>query len=228
MSNDKLLERIQKLLALSANNSSAEEAGLAMEKAMAMMAEHNLTTGDLLRSQIDKISVKSTQSVSKPKDWEANLMWMVAEAFGCKITWTAGHSSDKDYWGRFNFIGPKVHLPLVEYSITYLLRKLVASRSEFSRKLSANGFSRGSAMTAELDGYCKGWIRVIRPKMTAMALNIDLQEAINKFVEETAKGKSAKIHDRGTGQIGTYHGTQDAKGVDINRPMDAQQQKRIA
>lgn len=46
MSNEKLLERIQKLLALSANNSSAEEAALAMEKAMAMMAEHNLTTGE--------------------------------------------------------------------------------------------------------------------------------------------------------------------------------------
>lgn len=227
MSNEKLIERIQKLLNLSAS-SNANEAAAAMEKAIAMMQEHNITHGDLLMKQIDRLEIKSTQSVSRPKDWESYLMHLVAEAFGCKLLWRAGRSKNKDYWGRHIFVGPKVHLPLVEYSVTYLLRSLVKGRSEFSRVLNLQGFRRGPEMTAELDGYCKGWLYTIRPKMTAMALNIDLQEAINKYVEDTTKGRQAKNHDRGQGLIGEFAGVMDAKKIDVNRPMTEQEVRRLA
>ena len=229
MSNEKLLDRIQKLLALS-TSSNAHEAALAMEKAMAMMAEHNLTNGDLLLSQVGEIFVRSTQSVSKCKDWETQLAHAVANGFGCKLYWQPGYSHNKpDYWGRFYFVGPKVNLPLVEYTMTYLLRKLVASRSEFSVKLSARGYARGKAMTAQLDGYCKGWLHVVTPKIHALALNIDLQEAINKFFEERiTSDKYAETDDRGNGYLGSMQGVLDAKGVDINRPMTEQEVRRLA
>lgn len=155
-------------------------------------------------------------------------MQLVAKAFGCKLLWRAGRSKDKDYWGRHIFVGPKVNLPLVEYSVTYLLRCLVKGRSDFSRVLNAQGFRRGPEMTAELDGYCKGWILTIKPKMTAMALNIDLQEAINRHVEESTKGREAKNQDRGHGLIGQFAGIMDAKKIDVNRPMTEQEVRRIA
>jgi len=224
--NSKLLDRIQKLLNLS-TSSNANEAAAALAKASEIMAEHNLTQSSLLRHQIGEIKVKSTQSVSKVKDWENSLFHIVGKAFGCKVMFYPGRSKDIDYWGRFAFVGPKMNLPLAEYTVTFLLRQLVKERNAFSVQLSQAGFSRGKSMSAELDGFCKGWLRTIAPKVHAFALDIDLQKAIDDFVKETTKGRKAESHDRGHGRIGDFHGTVAAKNVDINRPMNAEETKRL-
>jgi hypothetical protein len=46
-SQEKLVDRIRKLLALAGNNPSEAEAGAAMERAAALMAEHNLTLAEV-------------------------------------------------------------------------------------------------------------------------------------------------------------------------------------
>jgi len=226
--NSKLLDKIQKLLNLS-TSSNANEAAAALAKASEIMAEHNLTQSSLLRHQIGTIEIKSTQSISKAKDWEANLFAIIGNAFGCKTTFRHGNSKNKkDYWARYNYIGPKMNLPLAEYTVTFLQRQLVKERAAFSLRLSHSGYSRGPEMSAELDGFCKGWLRTIAPKVQAFALDIDLQKAIDDFVKETTKGTEAKLQDRGHGIIGDFAGTTAAMNVDINRPMNAQETKRLS
>lgn len=226
--NSKLLDKIQKLLNLS-TSSNANEAAAALAKASEIMAEHNLTQSSLLRHQIGQIDVKSSQSISKAKDWETMLFVTIGKAFGCKVMFTPGQSwNKKDYWARFNFVGPKMNLPLVEYTATFLQRQLVKERAAFSVTLSNHGYSRGREMSAELDGFCKGWLRTITPKVHAFALDIDLQKAIDDFVKEATEGRKAKSHDRGHGTIGDFHGTVAAKNVDINRPMNATETRRLA
>ena len=44
---EKYLQRIKKLLAMARNNSSAEEAALALSRAQKLMAEHKLNESDV-------------------------------------------------------------------------------------------------------------------------------------------------------------------------------------
>lgn len=50
---DKIIERVQKLLALAGNNSNEHEAAAAIEKAYAILAEHNLSLATIEQAKIE-------------------------------------------------------------------------------------------------------------------------------------------------------------------------------
>jgi hypothetical protein len=130
---DKLLDKLEKILAKSKGTDNPEEAATFLEYATRVMEESGVTERDLLRRQIIETKVKSTQSVSVAKDWEQSLMWVVAKAFGCKLMFQKGVSANKkDYWARWCFVGQKDKAQLAEYSATYLLRLITKARAEFS------------------------------------------------------------------------------------------------
>ena len=224
---EKLLDKIKKVLALSAS-SNPHEAAVALEKATAMMAEHNLTMKDIDRSQIGRAEIKSSQSVSKAKDWEVAFFQMVGQAFGCKVLFRAGRSKDPDYWARYIFIGEKVNVQLAEYTAIHLSRVLLKGRSDFYRKLSDHGWKRGNDLTAELDGFCKGWIQTVSSKVHAFANDTNLQVVIDDYIKELTKSRpTTQAHNRGTGAIGGLAGKEAAASVTLNRPMDRDEQKKI-
>lgn len=227
MSTDKLLEKIQKLLAMS-TSSNPHEAAIFLEKATALMEEHNLTDKDVKRAQLGFVLIKSTQSVSKVKDWESDLVRMVCAAFGCKHTWIAGDSKYVDYWGRFRVLGEKDKVLLAEYAIVFLLRQLVKERTEFSRKLSAQGYRRSPAMTRELDGFCKGWIKIVRAKVHAFANDAELQALIDDYLLEFTNGNKVKRHSRGNGYWGNLHGQEAAANVHLHRPMNQEEVLKLS
>ena len=201
MTNDeKLLDKVQKLLAMG-KSENAHEAAAFLEKATALMEAHGLTHKDIGRAQIGTKQVKSTQSISKVKDWENSLVWMVAKAFGCTVMWQSGDSRYLDYWGRFLLIGPKDKVELAEYATVVLLRQLVTERAKFSRLLSERGYYRGKAMTAQLDGFCKGWIATVRAKVHVFSNAPELQATIDEYIKEMSTGM-IKSQSRGNGSLG--------------------------
>lgn len=222
MSNDRLLERIQKLLNLSAS-SNANEAAAAMAKAQELMREHALTELDVKAHMIGEARIKSTQSVSKPKDWEWALVHVVSSAFGCSVLFEPGHSRNEDYWARWCLIGDKSKVALAEYAVTVLLRQLVRERAAFSKSIRGVGGRKWTTM--QLDGFAKGWVSTITAKVHEFANTPEIQQLIDARVQARASGK-ASLHKRGNGALGNHHGAEAAKNVELNRPMN--QEERLA
>lgn len=225
-SNDKskLLDKIEKLMKLGASPNPAEAAA-AINKAQQLMAEHNLNNHDLVANQIGEVEIRSTQSVSKPKDWEVRLISLVGKSFGCRVLWKKGYSHNADYWGRFILVGPKSQLQLAEYAAVYLIRQLVKARAEFGKSLRGYGMTR-QRKTEQLDGYAKGWIAAISVKLIAFTNAPEVETAIQQKFDGI---KSIKADNRGAGMLGTQSGFLDGKEVQLHRPMNqGQEPKQLA
>jgi hypothetical protein len=155
-------------------------------------------------------------------------MNLVAKSFGCKLLWQPGVSWMRpDYWGRHKFIGPKDQVQLAVYAATVLLRQLTKARMRFSQELSHRGYSRSPAMTAQLDGFCKGWIQTIRAKVHAFANSPELDKIIEEYIQELSKGRKAKVENRGHGSMGHEMGANAALDVELHRPMNHEARRQI-
>jgi hypothetical protein len=224
MSNEKILEKIQKLLNMS-TSSNEHEAALALERVTELLEKYNLTMTEVKRAEVGEVFVRSMHSVSIPKDFEAWLADLIAKAFGMVVLWRPGNSNLKDYWGRYTFIGPKHQLPLVEYTFTVLQRQQTKQRQQFSvrlkEKCDSAGITLGSSLlTKELDGFAKGWVLALKPKVHAFVNDPEIQETIDEYVKATINGKEVEPDNRGTGYFGFDAGTKAGASVDIHRPMN--------
>ncbi len=87
-SNEKILEKIRKVLAKANNNPSAEEAETAMLIAQRIMVENNLCMDDVILtegSEIKKEAVEVTMSDKMRLAWcEKDLTNVIAKNFRCK------------------------------------------------------------------------------------------------------------------------------------------------
>jgi len=68
--NEKIRERVNKLLAMANDPSSPNEAGVALQMASKLMVEHGLNHIDLKKAELKVTKVSSVFSVSQPKDYE--------------------------------------------------------------------------------------------------------------------------------------------------------------
>lgn len=226
MSDDKILSRIQKLLNLS-TSANANEAAAAMAKAQVLMAEYAVTELDVRAADLREVEIKSTQSISRPKDWEVRLVTMITKAFGVAVMWQPGHSRNEDYWGRHILLGTKAQVPLAEYAVIVLLRQLVKERAAFSKVLTQQGYRRGKVMTAQLDGFCKGWLNTVKAKVHVFANTPEVQELIDARIDKICGGGTTETKSRGNGAAGWYAGETAAKDVEINRPMEAEERLQL-
>jgi len=215
---NKILDKIQKLMGL-ATSSNEHEAAFALSKAQALMEEHNLTSTDIHRSQIGSTQFKSTQSVSKVKDWELALVQQVAGAFGCRVLWLPGNSNDWDYWGRYELVGLKHQVAIAEYACTFLLRKIVKARADFSADLKSKYRIDRKRLTLELDGFCHGWVRAVRSKVHALANPEEIQAAIDADIAERCGNETADVQNRKAGHLGYAEGKERGSDLEIHRPM---------
>lgn len=215
---NKILDKIEKLLAL-AGSSNPNEASVALAKAQQLMEEHNLTAGMLERNKIGEVQIKSTQSVSRVKDWENQLVWTVAQAFGCRVMWQSGDSYLRDPYGRFILVGPKTQLQLAEYAATYLLRQVVDGRRRFNTTLGGFQLSR-PAKTQQLDGYCWGYVKGVRSKVKKFANPEQVEAAIDAHIKEQTAGRDpVETQQRKVGGMGLAQGLIDGNDEQLHRPM---------
>jgi hypothetical protein len=75
MTREKLAERIRKLLALAGNNPSEAEAAMAMERASALLAEHNLTMAEVETLGTDDGRVEDTHKSERARQTWARSLW---------------------------------------------------------------------------------------------------------------------------------------------------------
>jgi len=219
MFEEKILERIKKLLALS-TSSNEHEAGSALAKAQALMAEHNLTEGKLRLFEITHTGIKSRSSVSKLKRHELALMNLISRTFGCKVMWKPARSSQEDNWAEFILVGPKSQVPVAEYSALVLMRKLASARSEFVSSLEPR-LDRATK-TKEADGFCLGWISGVARIVYDFAGTAEDSRAIEEYMKTKFRvsDKTAEAQDREVGVAGYHAGKSCGEKESLNRPIN--------
>ena len=93
--NEKVLDKIKKLLALSDNNDSVEEAASAAAMAAALMEKHSIAQAELDGGGEEDV-VESTFGIpgshrsgelKQKSTWQGELASAVAPAFGCAVVW---------------------------------------------------------------------------------------------------------------------------------------------
>lgn len=189
MSDQKLRDRLRKLLALSKSANPAE-AALALEKAQALMAELGLSEDDLELLDIESEDVDALLSTSTvlPRYVEF-LIRMVSDAMGVDVVYTPRA-------GRLRFIGYKTKAEIAGYAYGVLARQLRKQRKEFLQQQPKR--LKRATRIGRADQYAEGWVVAARDKVEAMKIPekeqtlIEMWKKTNMGDLSTCKSRKAK------------------------------------
>lgn len=226
MSDDKLMDRVRKLLAL-AQSSNPHEAAAAMAKAKALMDEHRLTMTDLERATIGQTDIRSRFSVSKMKPYELVVVQLAAKAFGGEVLWrrSSSHRSGESVYGCYTLVAPKAELEVASWMVNYLLDRLQKGRAEFVSSLSP--YLPRDAKIREADGFCTGWTLAVGEKLRALAGDTPRAAAVVDYIRKNIlptygdpDQKAAMPQRREVGDFGAGHGQRIGAKESVSRPID--------
>ncbi|CAM7520376.1 DUF2786 domain-containing protein [Citrobacter freundii] len=155
---EKYLQRIKKLLAMARNNSSSEEAALAMSRAQKLMSEHKLNEHDVDFMDINEASTQKAPShAEKMPEYMAILAEMVARVFGVKFYTSHG----TEQWGKpakrtIHYYGPDERPQIAAYSFEVLGKQLAKARREYIATMRKN--IKPATKVARADTFCSAWV----------------------------------------------------------------------
>ncbi|WPU22590.1 DUF2786 domain-containing protein [Cedecea neteri] len=155
---EKYLQRIKKLLAMARNNSSAEEAALAMSRAQKLMAEYKLSEADADFLDIHEASTQKAPShAEKMPEYMALLAEMIARVFGVKFYTSYGCNRwDAPAKRTITYYGPDERPQIAAYSFEVLGKQLAKARREYLATLRRN--IKPATKTARADTFCSAWV----------------------------------------------------------------------
>lgn|SRR5574344_618109 len=129
MTKNDLIDRIQKLLALS-YSSNQNEASIALARAKKLMEQHHIDESDLNNKKIDTIKVATLRGLTRTKE-VSYLLLVLQKAFGIRPILSNTSSSNT---AEVIFIGPVELLPTIEYLFVTLSRGFIRAKKSYSRK----------------------------------------------------------------------------------------------
>ena len=223
MVSEKIMERIQKCLALS-RSSNAAEAGVALAMAQRLMEEHKVTTLDLRFSEVTEVEVKSTLPKRMP-GWELRLVRLVGDVFHCKLMWRPGAGNSrpgiphKYYAGAYIFIGLKTQVQIAEYTANVLLRQLRRETKDM-RQLERNSYS-------------EGWVAGVAGHVRTFAAPPEQEAVVSNYLDKTYTNREpAKLSSQSFGSTGLQEfsqGHQAGSQVRLLRPVaEGEDQRQLA
>lgn len=218
--NEKIREKVNKLLAMAADQSSPNEAANAMAMAQKLMVEHGINTIDLKKAELKITHVPSMFSITDPKDYEMWLAMSCADAFGCHYYWSGGRPGKKWTFGKWWFVGRPDQIALAEHFMVVLQRAMYKGRAELVRNLAGYPAKR---KTEEGNGYCKGFVIAIRKNLIEV-------EKPEKEVADAVAGvgeKSAEPQKSEAGAAGQWAGYEAGLKQGLHRPMTSESKAQI-
>ncbi len=123
---DKIIERIAKLLALG-NSANPNEAAIAIERAQRLMAEHKISMSDITMNSISEVEQK-LPTILRDRFLFTTLGNLVARAFGVKHFYTKMGSVTKSV----TFIGPNDRVQSAGYTFTVIARQAAIAKKNFT------------------------------------------------------------------------------------------------
>lgn len=167
MSEEKIIDRIKKLLSLAGNNPNSAEAGAAALKAQELMAKHGVSVETCEDDIPEKIDIVTVQTDSGAK-WKRSLATVIAQNFRCK-TFTYGKKT-------IAFYGKETDAKAAMEVFNFLLhtghKLAMKARADLKKQTGLgdgayNSFALGflHGVKEKLDEQCKALMIVIAPEV---------------------------------------------------------------
>lgn len=181
MDRDQALSKIKKCLEL-AKSANETEAATALRQAQALMRKHGLDEQGVELASVAEHDVRA--KFLPMLTWEAELISMVADAFGCDVisTWnTVGwlSTSRRRYW---RLIGINAAPEVAAYTFDVLAGQCVRARLAHIRKQSKN--CKPATKTARGDAFALGWARGVEALIERFANGERNQALIDAYKRE--------------------------------------------
>jgi Protein of unknown function (DUF2786) len=238
---ERIAERIRKLLALANNNPSESEAAIALEKASALMAEHNLTMAQVEAHGSGEERVEEKHSAAYRGQTWARLVWGgVAQLNFCLYYYRHNNRGDYGWYTKPNgkiekgpprevdehtVIGTRANVETTKAMVDYLISAIerLAGESEFTSVRDLHAFKLGCARRLEvrLDLLHDKRMKEKRRRQS-VASKLPVLADVYKAHEAANRELYAKIYDRparfsgggylGTDNTGAYERGQTAGG----------------
>lgn len=230
-SNQKVIDKIKKLLAL-AKSPEEHEAALALRKAQQLMKENGITTTDIAAGEIVEITSDVYIQARTIKDWFSVLVWEVAELFQCgayvltecKYDMKSGR---RKYQSKPVFFGKGVNPELAEYYFTVLYRKLRRARADHMKLFFADKTTYG-------DSFAIGWVVAVRDKIRPMApprpttaettgiKGLVPVDAIKAY-EANLNARQLDARESQRGNVSSRYGYRAGQKVEVHKPVEKSQ-----
>lgn len=183
MKNDKIIQTIKKILELSNNNPSEEEAKAAALKAQELLAKYHLSMADIeTEDDIDNIVEVSVDVPSKK--WKYTLAQIVADNFRCKHF----------YYGKMRvvFYGHETDANIAAETFKYLFKlgNIYAGR-EVDKVFARTGTSAG-VYNSFCIGFCDGLKEAFDKQCTALMIVVP-KEVHDAYAERTKDSSTMKV-----------------------------------
>jgi|GEM_PF-4442417 hypothetical protein len=221
MAEQKILDRLQKLLRLAADNPDSPESQLAGERAAELMAKYNVGLEDVKEDgTIDSSNILESDVVCTVKHhqaWETDLASALCEAFDCQRILTNADNGAKVR----RFIGTKSDVAVLVNFYKYL-RLRIAKEAEHKYRLQRDQKMFGIGVAREL-----------RPRLVEMykrkqevsseatnALVVCKKDAVANFLSSQYPSMKMKSYSMGSGSMAAYRdGLVVGKSMSINQQV---------
>lgn len=183
MKQEKIIQTIRKVLELSKNNPSEEEAKAAALKAQELLAKYHIDISEI--EDIDDKTEEITEiSVDVPsKKWKYTLAQIVAKNFRCKHF----------YYGKKTlvFYGHKTDAEVAAETFKYLFDIGNRCAGREVDKVFANTGTSAGVYNSFVKGFCEGVSEVLDKQCTALMLVVP-QDVNDAYDEKTKNFKNMK------------------------------------
>ena len=192
MADQKIINRIKKLLALAEGNANAAEATAAALKAQQLIAEHDVSKLELYGEKRDEITEVTNEHSIKGNPWGKRLAWAIADNFRCR--WYSEWKGSRDYWTHrvskdsenIVFMGYETDAQAAKVTYDRLYEiglKLANAECRKARK------ERGSANGVK-NSFLLGYVEGIRNELEkqCVALVLVRPKAVDDYADERTAG----------------------------------------
>jgi hypothetical protein len=228
MVDDKVLDKIRKLLALAGENGftndNEHEAKVAFRKAAELMEEHGLGMADI-GSKGEKSNIldfKIRAGIEKYKVWSTRLMSSLAMCFDSKCI-TLGGSND------MIVVGMKEDVEMIVWYFNYLkIRIARAASTKYSTIGDQKSYGLG-CVTSLHKRLQEMFVKIreeVRTETTTALVVVKKKEIDNKFKELFPSARMVKSNPKV--RNGSFnHGFEDGKTMGIGRPIGQDHRERM-
>ncbi len=183
---DRVMRKLQRCLALS-QSANANEAGIALRHAQALMAEYGVSQDELAIADFDVATI-GTRAGKTPPRYLESLAQLVNSAFGTTTVYT-WHG----WRGSFELLGPRDAVQVAGYAFDVLQRQLIRDR----RKFLATQSPRLKRMTKirRGDAFAEAWVVGARCLVTPMAMTDEVR-ALHQAYRQRCFGELQSLTTR--------------------------------
>lgn len=178
---DKIKSKIEKLLNLSMSDNENESA-IALEKALKLMNEHNITKDEIYKQKM--ISKCFELNCYRLPDWTVNIYSYMSKISGCVFTWRNGNSFfDRKVKGRFT--GRERDVENAVYLSDFLKREVERKTKKYKAEIDEVYTDKYKRIL--IKSYKKGIIETVSKKLLSRQ---------DEFFSEQTKGTDLVCMDR--------------------------------